>query len=363
MERENNTGISRRRFIKTLGATGFAASALANVSLPGWATAAVNSGKMVYRTHPKSGDKVSLLGYGCMRWPLQEHATGQPKPIDQEMVNRLVDHALAEGVNYFDTSPIYLDRRSETVTGIALSRHPRDSYFLATKMSNHHIANAGIKGQAFIDASKEMYQNSFKALRTDYFDYYLMHNIGSGGGWDLFKQRFLDSGILDFLLEERAAGRIRHLGFSFHGDIRTFEYLMEHNDTLKLDFAQIKLNYVDYRHATGWDTNAEYLYEELTKRDIPVIVMEPLMGGKLATLPGNLDERLRQARPGDSQAAWAFRFAGSFPRVLTVLSGMTYMSHLQENLRTYKPLTPCSESEMALLEEVAQAYSKLTGRP
>ena len=355
--------ISRRDFIKTIGLSGLATTGLTSFRLSDPLRMADTFGKndknnMVYRIHPKNGDRISLLGYGCMRWPTLEGTSGENLVIDQEKVNQLVDHAIAQGVNYFDTSPVYLNWKSETATGIALSRHPRDSYFLASKMSNHHLDRKGLAGQAFIDASKEMYHNSFKVLKTDYLDYYLMHNIGTTGGWDLFQKRFLDSGILDFLLEERAAGHIRNLGFSFHGEIKTFEYMMEHNDKIQLDFAQIKMNYVDYRHATGWDTNAEYLYAELTKQGIPVIIMEPLMGGKLNNLPDSLAAKLKERRPNDSLATWAFRFAGSFPHVFTVLSGMTYMEHLESNLSTYSPLEPCSEEELAFLEEIATEYAE-----
>jgi predicted aldo/keto reductase-like oxidoreductase len=359
MERKKN--ISRRDFFKVIGATGIATAGLTGFRLPeriADTNLSLDKSAITRRTHPRNGDQISLLGYGCMRWPTLSKPGDKEVVIDQEAVNRLVDHALESGLNYFDTSPIYQERKSEPATGLALSRHPRDSYFIATKMSNHHIDRAGITGKAFVDASKEMYRNSFKNLRTDYIDYYLMHNIGTTGGWPLFQRRFLDSGILDFLLEERAAGRIRNLGFSFHGEIKTFEYMMEHNDRLKLDFAQIQMNYVDYRHATGWNTNAEYLYTELEKQGIPVVIMEPLRAGKLANLPEPLAKRLKQAEPDRSVASWAFRFAGSFPRVMTVLSGMTYMEHLQDNLRTYSPLRPCSKQEFDLLEEIATEYAK-----
>ena len=361
--------ISRRNFIKLLGASGLMTTTGLTVGLTSCrpkststtneSTPEAETNKMIYRIQPKSGDKISLLGYGCMRWPTVSGTSGENLVIDQETVNKLVDYAIEHGVNYFDVSPVYLEWKSETATGIALSRHPRDSYFLASKMSNHHLARKGLTGQAFTDASKEMYHNSFKVLQTDHLDYYLMHNIGTTGGWSLFQQRFLDSGILDFLLEERAAGHIRNLGFSFHGEIKTFEYMMEHNDKIQLDFAQIKMNYVDYRHATGWDTNAEYLYGELTKNNIPVVVMEPLMGGKLASLPESLEAKMKERRPNDSPATWAFRFAGSFPHVMTVLSGMTYMEHLQSNLQTYSPLEPCSQEELDFLEEIATEYAEI----
>ena len=163
--------------------------------------------------------------------------------------------------------------------------------------------------------------------------------------------------MLDFLLKEREAGRIRNLGFSYHGDIKVFDYLLSRHNELKWDFVQIQLNYVDWKHAkevNTRNTDAEYLYGELVKRGIPAVIMEPLLGGRLSKLNDHLMARLKQRRPQDSVASWAFRFAGTFPDVLTVLSGMTYMEHLQDNLRTFSPLDPCTEEEMALLEDTAQ---------
>lgn len=318
---------------------------------------------MTYRTHPHNGDRVSLLGYGCMRWPMMPNPDGEGEVIDQEAVNRLVDYALAHGVNYFDTAPPYVCGLSETATGIAISRHPRNSYYIATKMSNHHLARTGLRGKALYDASLKMYHHSFEALQTDYLDYYLLHNVGGETGMPFLRQRFFESGVLDFLLEERKAGRIRNLGFSYHGDVKVFDYLLSLHNEIRWDFVQIQLNYVDYRHASGMNFNAEYLYAELEKRGIPAVVMEPLLGGRLASLQDYLNARLKQRRPSESVASWAFRFSGTFPGVLTVLSGMTYMEHLQDNLRTYSPLDPCTEDELALLEDTAQEMLRYPSVP
>ncbi len=315
--------------------------------------------KMTYRTS-NSGDRVSLLGYGCMRWPTKPDPNNEDnKIIDQDGVNHLVDYALAHGVNYFDTAPPYCQGASEKATGIALSRHPRNSYFLATKMSNQRFAGQGLSPKQMFDKSVEMYRNSFSQLQTDYFDYYLMHIVGMGDdSMAMLNERFFDNGLLDFLLREREQGRIRNLGFSYHGDVRVFDYLLSRHDEFKWDFVQIQLNYVDYRHASGINFNAEYLYNELNRRNIPVVVMEPLLGGRLASMPEFLIQRLKSRRPDDSIAAWAFRFCGTFPRVLTVLSGMTYMEHLQDNIRTYSPLDPCTDEELALLEENASKFAE-----
>lgn len=350
--------LSRRDFIKQVGA----ASALAMVgcatdksegSVPDLSPSETMA-QMEYRTCPTSGDKVSLLGYGCMRWPTDDDGN-----IDQETTNRLVDYAIAHGVNYFDTSPVYCKGMSEKATGIALSRHPRNSYFVATKLSNFakHLWSR--------EESMKMYENSFKELQVDYIDYLLLHAIGQGG-MDALNGRYIDNGMLDFLVEERKKGRIRNLGFSYHGDIEVFDYLLSQHDKYKWDFVQIQLNYVDWKHSkeiNKRNTDAEYLYAELDKRNIPAVIMEPLLGGRLARLQESMAAQLKQAEPERSVASWAFRYAGSFPKVLTVLSGMTYMEHLQDNLVSYAPFEPIKPDDFELLEEIAQKIVALKTIP
>ncbi len=351
--------IARRRFLKVLGA-GTVASAAAIYGCTGKSVKSGITGhgevpedKMSYRVNPSTGDKVSLLGYGCMRFPTlpaYDSRIEGDNDIDQEQVNRLIDYALAHGVNYFDTSPAYCKGFSERATGNALSRHPRDSYFVATKLSNFDPSTWSA------ERSKAMYHNSFKELQVDYIDYMLLHAVGMGG-MDNLRGRYLDNGMLDFLVEEREKGNIRNLGFSYHGDIEVFDYLLSMHDKYKWDFVQIQMNYVDWLHAkevNPRNTNAEYLYSELQKRGIPAVIMEPLLGGRLSNVPDHVVERLKQRRPADSVASWAFRFAGSPDGILTVLSGMTYMEHLQDNLRTYSPLEPLTDDDLAFLEDTAQ---------
>ena len=345
--------IDRREFLKTLGLGAAATTAALYGCAPksGSGTSApqgeVPTDRMTYRTSSSTGDRVSLLGYGCMRWPLLETPAADGNPIDQETVNSLVDYALAHGVNYFDTAPVYLQGFSERSTGIALKRHPRESYFVATKMSNFSNPTR--------ENSLAMYRQSFRELQVDYLDYYLLHSLG-GKGIETFRQRFIDNGVLKFLQGERAAGRIRNLGWSFHGSKELFEHMMAMHDSGEAhwDFVQIQMNYVDWHHASGRNLNADYLYGELEKRDIPVVIMEPLLGGRLSRLTDHLVARLKEQRPTQSAASWAFRFAGSYPKVLTVLSGMTYMEHLQDNIRSYSPLEELTEAEYALLEETAR---------
>ena len=260
-----------------------------------------------------------------------------------------MDYAIEHGVNYFDTSPVYVQGWSEKSTGIALKRHPREKIFIATKLSNFQNWTR--------ENSIAMYEKSFRDLQTDYFDYYLLHSIGNGG-IETFRARYIENGMLDYLMKEREAGRIRNLGFSFHGTTEVFDEVLAMHDYAHWDFVQIQLNYVDWLHASGNNVNAEYLYSELEKRNIPAIIMEPLLGGRLSNVPEHIMLRLKERMPQSSVASWAFRFAGSPSSVLTVLSGMTYLEHLQDNIRTYSPLQPLSDDEKDFLEETAQLMLK-----
>ncbi len=349
--------ISRRNFLKRLGAGATTITAAAAVSACGSKSDKISASastkreipldKMTYRTNHNNSDRVSILGYGCMRWPMIPNPSGHGEIVNQESVNRLIDFALEHGVNYFDTSPAYCQGYSEGATGEALSRYPREKYFIATKLSNFAPSTWSREG------SINMYHNSFKELRVDVIDYYLLHSIGNGG-IETFNRRYVENGMIDYLMKEREAGRIRNLGFSFHGTKEVFDQVLAMHEQVHWDFVQIQLNYVDWRHASGANVNADYLYAELTKRNIPAIVMEPLLGGRLSNVPEHIMMRLKQQRPDESVASWAFRFAGSHENVLTVLSGMTYMEHLQDNLLTYSPLVPLNEQDYVFLEETAQ---------
>lgn len=345
--------LSRRSFLKLLGGGALTTAAVLTGCKSKTETKAVSEyteqveppvGKMTYRTNPTTGDKVSLLGYGMMRLPSK---TENKDDYDQEMINKQVDYAIEHGMNYFDTSPVYCQGKSEGCTGIALSRHKRSEYFVATKLSNFH------PDMQSREASIAMYKNSMKELRVDYIDYYLLHSIG-GGGMEALNKRYIDNGVLDYLMEERKAGRIRNLGFSYHGEIEVYDYLLSMHDKYRWDFVQIELNYLDWDYANeinNRNTDARYLYGELKKRGIPAVIMEPLLGGRLANLPQYLATELKQRAPERSIASWAFRYAGTPEGVLTVLSGMTYMEHLKDNLLSYCPLNPLTEAEMTYLHE------------
>lgn len=365
--------MNRRDFLKVATGGIVASSTLLSAcknatTTPPTTTTVVDSSEpdgsqMTYRVNPKTGDKVSLLGYGMMRLPSEgggvSNNTGVP--LDQEEINRQVDYALAHGVNYFDTSPAYCQGRSEHATGIALSRHPRSTYFIATKLSNFD------KSTWSLSASQKMFENSLKELRVDYVDYLLLHAIGNPTVENVMA-RYIDNGLLDWLVVQQQRGRIRNLGFSYHGDVKAFDLALQWHDEGKYhwDFVQIELNYLDWHYAhqiNPRNTDAEYLYNELHKRGIPAVIMEPLLGGRLAKVPDFIVNKMKQRDPQHSVASWAFRFAGTPDGVLTVLSGMTYMEHLRENLHTYSPLRPISAEENTFLMDIADDIYNLKTIP
>ncbi len=301
------------------------------------------------------GRKVSLLGYGAMRMPMNEGA-GFPSGIDEPLVHRQVKLMLDRGMTYFDTSPAYCRGHSERILGEALhkSGYPREAYVLATKLSNF------APHQYPLAECRKLFENSLKYLRTDYIDNYLLHAIGNGS-FETFSKRYLENGAAEWCLDLRAQKRIRHLGFSFHGDPKAFEWCLEQHDRYRWDFCLIQMNYVDWLHAQELNKNnlnAKYLYERLTALKIPVVIMEPLLGGRLARYNWSLAKELTPLDPEATLAQWALRFCGSFPNVMSVLSGMTRTEHIEENIETFSPLKPCTETELAALERAAVAMLK-----
>jgi hypothetical protein len=366
--------MKRRDFIKKMGgaaaATSVVLSACKPHNKPIVPTGVIldGQGEMTYRTNPNTGDRVSLLGYGMMRLPVEQGGTLRDNPdsfIDQELVNQEIDYALEHGVNYIDTAPVYCKGMSEHATGIALARHPRKSYYLATKLSNFSPSTWSR------EASINMFENSLKELQTDYVDYLLLHAVGGNtqelDSEGLFNARYMDNGILDWLVEQKAAGRIRNLGFSYHGDVKIFDMLLRWHDEGRYhwDFVQIQLNYADWNFATinGQGVNSSYLYNELQRRGIPAIIMEPLLGGRLAKQPEHILKQMKEREPETPAARWAFRYAGTPDDVLTVLSGMTYMEHLIQNIETYSPLRPITPEEDEFLMKVAEQFVKLQTVP
>lgn len=367
--------MDRREFIKHIGAATVASSVVLSACKSGDKETPIaknvidGQGEMTYRTNPNTGDKVSILGYGMMRLPVEAGGSARENPnsdIDQEMVNQQVDYALAHGINYFDTSPVYCKGLSEHATGIALARHPRNSYYIATKLSNFSPSTWSR------EASQAMFENSLKELQTDYIDYLLLHSIGGESqelnSTEMFNARYMDNGILDWLVEQKEAGRIRNLGFSYHGDVEIFDMLLRWHDEGRYhwDFVQIQMNYVDWHYAdeiNTRNTDAEYLYNELHRRGIPVVIMEPLLGGRLASMPDYIVRQMQEREPESPVARWAFRYAGTPEGILVVLSGMTYMEHLKQNLETYSPLRPITAEEDDFLMKVAEQYVELKTVP
>ena len=322
---------------------------------------------MTLRKTP-DGREVSLLGYGAMRLPTVDGqaATGRgpdapTQDIDQKKLNAQIARMFECGVNYFDTSPAYCRGRSEGCLGKALkaSGRKREDYFIATKLSN-------FAPQQFpLAECKKLFANSLSELQTDYIDFYLLHSIGNGG-FKTFSKRYLENGALDWCVSLRDEKKIRRLGFSFHGDRKAFEWCIENHGKYKWDFCQIQMNYVDWLHAKAVNErnlDAKYLYETLTALKIPVVIREPLLGGRLARYNYALESVLKPLDPKASLASWALRFCGTYPNVLTVLSGMTYDANIEENVATYSPLKPCGGEELAALERAAQALLKLDTIP
>lgn len=309
--------------------------------------------KMTYRLHP-SGDKVSLLAFGCMRLPVLPEATSpRSTAIDEAATFALVDYALAHGVNYFDTAWGYHGGASESMMGKALKRHPRNSFYLATKMPTYL--------EPTLAQAKEIFATQLQKCQVEYFDYYLLHSLTSRAG---YQKTYEQQGILDFLLEQKAQGRIRNLGWSFHGDQETMEYVLSRD--VAWDFVMVQLNYHDLLHQYApapfqriraqEPAPAQWMYDSLQQSGLPLMVMEPLLGGRLGRLNKKTLAVLQQERPQDSGATWAFRYAGGLPNVLTVLSGMTYLEHLQDNIRAYAPLEALSEREVTVLQKALSVF-------
>ena len=285
---------------------------------------------MKYREFGKTGLKVSALGFGTMRLPLLEDGV----TVDEKEAVRIIRHAIDSGVNYVDTAYPYHQGTSEIVVGKALGDGYRDKVFLADKSPIWKLE----KESDFDSILEEQLQK----LQTDHIDFYLLHALN--------KERFekiKNFHLIDHMLEARKAGKIRYLGFSFHDDLEMFKQIVDYTD--QWDFCQIQYNYINRAYQAG-DEGLTYAAE----KGLAVIIMEPLLGGRLSKVPDHIATRLKQRKMGSSVASWAFRFAGSCPGVLTVLSGMTYMEHLQDNLRTYSPLELLTDEEKNFLEETAQ---------
>lgn len=296
---------------------------------------------MVYREFQDL--QLSALGMGAMRLPVID---GNDAQIDKEATAEMVAYAMEHGINYYDTAWGYHDGNSETVMGEALSRYPRESFYLATKFPGYDLSN--------MDKVESIFEAQLEKCGVDYFDFYLFHNV-----CEMNIDAYLDEkyGIFDYLMEQKKKGRIRHLGFSAHGSYDIMKRFLDAYGK-HMEFCQIQLNYLDWSFQ-----NARAKVELLKEHHIPVWVMEPLRGGKLASLEDENAAVLKGLRPEEGIPAWAFRFLQSIPGVTMVLSGMSNFQQMQENIAVFEEDKPLDEKEMAALLEVADRMVKKIALP
>ncbi len=282
-------------------------------------------------SHDFQNIKLSALGFGMMRLPLNED-----KSIDEPQVFQMVDYALEHNVNYFDTAYPYHSSKSEITAGKALSRHPRDSYYLATKYPGHQIADTYDPADVFTD--------QLRKCRVDYFDFYLLHNV-----CEISIPVYEDPrwGIIDYFLEQKKEGKIRHFGMSSHALPDNLEKFLDRWGE-HIEFCQIQLNYLDWTLQ-----NAKRKYEILSERGIPVWVMEPLHGGRLCNLTDAAREKLQQLRPEETVPGWGFRWLQGLPNVKMILSGMSSLEQMKANIETFETFSPLNEKENAAIAEIA----------
>lgn len=287
---------------------------------------------MEYRTMDNIGAKTSLLGFGCMRYPTNEDGS-----INEELAFDMLDKAYHAGVNYFDTAYPYHGGKSEPVTGRALDRYPRDSYYLATKLPIWEIRT--------LEDVERIFHEQLERLHKDYVDFYLMHALNKDR-WELIKKL----GILEYCEKLRDEGKIRYLGFSFHDEYEVFEEIIT---SYHWDFCQIQLNYMDK------DSQATLKGVELAQKlGIPMVIMEPVKGGSLANLPDDITSIFKNIRPEASTPSWALRYVATFPNVKVVLSGMSNMEQVEDNLDTFGNFKPLNQKEQEAVAQVSDALRK-----
>ena len=282
---------------------------------------------MIFRKLEKLGVQTSLLGFGCMRLPMNADQT-----INEAETAIMFDQAYQAGVNYYDTAYGYHDGKSEAVTGKMLKRYPRDSFLIATKLPTYMIQS--------LDQAKAIFEEQRQRLQMDHIDFYLLHTLNSAS-----YDRMVKLGVVDFCRQLKAEGKIRFLGFSFHDEYPVFERIINDGEW---DFCQIQYNYRDQRLQAG--TRG---YELAAKKGVPVVVMEPLKGGALATLSPDISEPFRRVTPGASDASFALRWLADHPNVKVILSGMSTPQQMEDNLHTFEKDAPLSQAERDAITEVA----------
>ena len=283
-------------------------------------------------------EKLSLLGFGAMRLPCLADGS-----IDEQQVAEMTQMAMDAGVNYFDTAYPYHGGQSERVMGRVLSKYPRVSYKLATKYPGHQILSSGYN-------PAEIFEEQLQKCGVDYFDFYLLHNVNEKS-----MEVYMDPqwGIVDYFKEQKRLGRIRHLGFSSHAQVEGLEKFLDYCGS-DMEFCQIQLNYMDWTLQ-----KARQKYELLTARGIPVWVMEPVRGGKLASLSQADSAKLKALRPEATDASWGFRFLQGLPNVKMILSGMSNLEQMKDNLSTFAQREPLNESETEMMLSIAQGMMDL----
>ena len=287
--------------------------------------------------------KLSALGMGTMRLPV---INGDDANIDYEAAQKMVDYAIENGVNYYDTAWGYHNGNSETVIGKALSKYPREKFYLATKFPGYDLSN--------MDKVEEIFEKQLEKCQVEYFDFYLVHNV-----CEMNIDAYLDPkyGIYDYLVKQRESGRIRHLGFSAHGSYDVMKRFLEAYGE-KMEFCQIQLNWLDWSFQ-----DAKAKVELLREYHLPIWVMEPLRGGKLASLSDEDAKKLTGLRPDEEIPAWAFRFLQSIDDVVVILSGMSNMEQLQANIRTFETEKKLNQEEMDTLLSIADEMVKQNNLP
>lgn len=297
---------------------------------------------MIYRDF--QGLKLSALGFGTMRLPT---IGGVYSKIDEKAAAEMFDYAIQHGVNYFDTAWGYHDGESENTDGKILSKYPRESFYLASKFPGYDLSNFG--------RVEEIFEKQLKKCRVDYFDFYLFHNV-----CEMNIDAYLNEekyGTYSYLMEQKRNGRIRHLGFSAHGSLAVIERFLEKYGK-DMEFCQLQINYLDWEFQ-----NAKGKVELLKKYNIPVWVMEPVRGGKLASLAAEDEKKLKALRPNDSIASWAFRFLQALPEVKVILSGMSDMKQVKDNIKTFEEAKPLNAEESAALDAIAREMLAKTSLP
>ena len=277
-------------------------------------------------------ETIKRFGFGCMRFP-----TNSDESVNFEETEKMIDYALKNGVNYFDTAYVYHSGKSETVLGDILKKYPRESFMIANKYPGHQITDTYYPEPIFLE--------QLERCQVDYFDYYLLHNVNENSIKVYKDEKW---GILEYFKKQKELGKIKHLGFSCHCSVELLKDFLDYCGDA-MEFCQIQLNYLDW---TLQDGKAKY--DLLTERNIPVYIMEPLRGGKLASLPEEATAKLNALREGVTPVEWAFRFLLNLPNVRMILSGMSEFSQVKENIEIFKNDEPLNEIETTALLEVAE---------